>query len=355
MNMPDPNLDHDAIDVIAPNLKRRLSGVTTTVLRLVPVQAKMVGIVTTGPGLPPEIPHISLLRAATMPRSRWRVWHARRNNEMVLGLIFRHLFGRRYRLLFTSAAQRDHKKFSKWLIAKMDGVVATSPQAASYLKRDARVIMHGIDTQIFHPAEDKDKLRRELDLPSGRLIGCFGRVRHQKGIDVLIDAALKFLPDRPDVHIVLTGRITPDNQGFVDEQRAKLAKAGLENRVLFRGEVDWEDLVKYYRCLDLFAAPARWEGFGLTPLEAMSCGVAAIATTAGAFEAQIVDGVTGAVVQPGDVDGLANAVMAMLDDPDAMATAGKAGRARVLADFRIQGEAEALVRVYRDLLKDGRL
>ena len=77
------------IEVVAPNLKRRLSGVTATVVRLIPVQARMIGIVTTGPGLPDNLPHVPLARAATLPRDRWRVWHARRNTEMALGLILR--------------------------------------------------------------------------------------------------------------------------------------------------------------------------------------------------------------------------------------------------------------------------
>ncbi|TMV40442.1 glycosyltransferase family 1 protein, partial [Thioclava sp. BHET1] len=139
------------IEVIAPNLKRRLSGVTTTVLRLIPIQSREIGIVATGPGLPPEIPHLPLSRVALLPGDRWRVWHARRNNEMVLGLILRHLLRRRFRLLFTSAAQRDHKPFTKWLIRQQDAVVATTPQAAAFLERPAQVIMHGVDTRIFHP------------------------------------------------------------------------------------------------------------------------------------------------------------------------------------------------------------
>ena len=80
------------IEVIAPNLKRRLSGVTATVVRLIPIQARQIGIVTTGPGLPPSLPHISLSSLPFLPRDRWRVWHARRNTEMALGLILRGLF-----------------------------------------------------------------------------------------------------------------------------------------------------------------------------------------------------------------------------------------------------------------------
>ena len=88
--MTEPN----PIEVVAPNLKRRLSGVTATVVRLIPVQARMIGIVATGPGLPADLPYIPLTRAATLPRDRWRVWHARRNTEMALGLILRRLLRR---------------------------------------------------------------------------------------------------------------------------------------------------------------------------------------------------------------------------------------------------------------------
>ena len=115
--MPEPK----QIEVVAPNLKRRLSGVTATVVRLIPVQARMIGIVATGPGLPPDLPHIPLVRAATLPRDRWRVWHARRNTEMALGLILRHILRRRYRLLFTSAAQRRHT------VANVGVIMSPSP------------------------------------------------------------------------------------------------------------------------------------------------------------------------------------------------------------------------------------
>ena len=101
------------IEVIAPNLKRRLSGVTATIARLVPIQAGMIGIAATGPGLPGHVPHLPLWRCFVLSRSRVRVWHARRNTEMLLGLILKHLFQRRLKLLFTSASQRRPPAASK--------------------------------------------------------------------------------------------------------------------------------------------------------------------------------------------------------------------------------------------------
>jgi len=339
------------IEVVAPNLKRRLSGVTATVVRLLPVQARMIAIAATGPGLPPGLPHIPLLRAATLPRDRWRVWHARRNSEMLLGLAFRRLLGRRYRLLFTSAAQRRHTGLTRWLIRRQDGLVATSPQAASFLERPAEVILHGVDLDAFHPAPDRAAARRALGLdPEAVLVGCFGRIRAQKGVDLAVEAGLRLLPSRPRVQLVFTGRVTPDQEGFAAGQRARIEAAGLAGRIRFLGERPWEEVAALYRCLDLFLAPARWEGFGLTPLEAMASGVPVVAARVGAYETLIRDGETGTLIPPGDAEALTAAMARWLDDPAAMAAAGRAARAHVESNHSIEAEARALVAVYRRLL-----
>ncbi|SMO72004.1 glycosyltransferase family 4 protein [Paracoccus laeviglucosivorans] len=339
------------IDVVAPNLKRRLSGVTATVVRLIPVQARMIGIVATGPGLPPELPHIPLSRAATLPRDRWRVWHARRNTEMVLGLLLRHVLRRRYRLLFTSAAQRRHKRFTRWLIRRQDALIATSPQAASYLELPATVILHGVDLSVFHPAPDRAALRAELGFaPDDIVIGCFGRVRAQKGVDLLMQAALRLFPDRPRAKLIFSGRVTADNQAFADDLQAQIAAAGLSDRIRFLGEVPWEQVVRNYQSLDLFAAPARWEGFGLTPLEAAACGVPTVAARVGAYETLIRDGETGSLVAREDADALTEALAYWLDNDAARAQAGHSARAHVQANHAIEGEAQAIVQIYRKLL-----
>lgn len=342
---------HDTPLVLAPNLKRRLSGVTATVVRLIPVQAEMIPIRATGPGLPPEVPHMPLRHVATLPRDRWRVWHARRNTEMALGLVLRHVLRRKFRLMFTSAAQRHHTGFTRWLIRQQEALVATTPQAAGYLERPAQVVMHGVDTSVFHPSADRASLRRQLGLdPDAVLIGCFGRVREQKGVDLLVEAGLRLLPQRPKAQIIFTGRVTSDNRSFADDLMSRIREAGLQDRIRFLGELPWEQIVRHYQALDLFAAPARWEGFGLTPLEAMACGVPAIGSRVGAYEAIIADGRTGSIVQTGDADSLTDALRHWLDDDDARRQAGLESRQHVLERHSIHSEAESLVRIYRDLL-----
>ena len=344
-------MDLSQIEVIAPNFKRRLSGVTATIVRLVPVQAREIGIVTTGPGLPPDLPHLPLWRLPLLPRDRWRVWHARRNTEMLAGLVLRHLFRRKLRVVFTSAAQRHHSGFTRWLIRQQDAVVATSPQAASYLQRPATVVMHGVDLSVFAPAPDRAALRHALGLAEdATILGCFGRIRAQKGVDLLVEAALRLLPDRPGVQVVFTGRISDDNRAFHADLVARLTAAGLADRVRFLGEVPWQDVVRLYQALDLFVAPARWEGFGLTPLEAMACGVPVVAARVGAFETLIADTVTGSLVPPDNADALTEAVRAWVDAPARMAAARQAARAHVQHNHAIETEARALIGIYRSLL-----
>jgi len=346
-------LNPATIDVLAPNFKKRLSGVTATVVRLVPRQRERIAIAAVAPALPDHVPQIrmrDLLSMGTSGPSGARVWHARRNSEMLAGLVLKHLFRKRLKLLFTSASQRHHTRYSKALISRMDAVIATSQKTAGYLERPATVILHGIDTEGFTPPTDRAALKAAMGLPAGPIIGCFGRIRAQKGTDVFVDAMIEVLRDRPDAAAIVMGRATERYQGFEKELRDKVAAAGLADRLLFKPEVPVHEIADWYRALDLFIAPQRWEGFGLTPIEAMACGVPVIATTVGAFEELVVDGVTGALIAPGTSAPMVEAATRYLDDPDLRATHGAAARAHVLAAFRLEREADAITDVYETLL-----
>ncbi|WP_424966453.1 glycosyltransferase family 4 protein [Dinoroseobacter sp. S375] len=337
------------LDVIAPNLKRRLSGVTSTIIRLVPLQAREIGIAATGPGLPEHVPHVPLTALFALPRDRWRVWHARRNTEMLLGLVLRHVFRRKLRLLFTTASQRAHSGYTKWLIRQMDHVVAVSQKSAAYLEREATVILHGINLQEFTPPEDKAALRRALGMdPDAVLIGCIGRIRAQKGTDVFVDAMLALLPDRPEAQAIVLGRATEKHVSFLADLKARIAAAGLSDRIHFPDEVPPDQVARWYQALDLFVAPQRWEGFGLTPIEAMACAVPVVATDVGAFSELLDPPDVGILVPRDDLAALTAATAEMLSRD--LAAEGAAGRARVEAAFSIEREAKALIAVYRDLL-----
>src|SRR6056297_3313727 len=345
--MPHPA---DAVDVIAPNFKARMSGVTSTVFRLVPIQARAMRVASCGPKIPEDIPQIPVSSLLTMSRRR-RVWHARRNNEMLAGIALKRVLRKDLKLLFTSAAQRDHKPLTKWMIRQMDRVVATSARSAAFLEVPAQVIHHGRDAERFAPHPDRGALRRDLGLPESKvLVGCFGRIRPQKGNDLFIDMMLRLLPGRPDVVAVMMGGVTDQFRDFHKGLVDKAAAAGLQERVLFLPEDPHWDVSRWFKALDLYIAPQRWEGFGLTPLEAMACGVPVVATRAGAFEELVQDGETGTLVDIGDIEAMSTATARLLDDPDLRAAWSANARTHAETHCRIEQEAEALSAIYRALL-----
>lgn len=339
------------VRVIAPNFKRRLSGVTATVVRLVPVQARDIEIVATGPVLPQHVPQIPLRALLTMSRTPLRVWHARRNVEMIGGLALKYLLGKRLKLVFTSASQREQTGLTRWLIRRMDAVIATSEKTASYLKSPAQVIMHGIDTDTFAPAADRAALRRQMGLPEhGPLIGCYGRIRAQKGTDAYVDAMIDVLASHTDATAIVMGRATSEHLDFEQSLKERVAQAGLSARLLFKPEVPTDAMADWYAVLDLYVAPQRWEGFGLTPIEAMATGCPVVATRVGAFEALVVEGETGLLVPPDDIAALAAATDAALSDAERLQEWRANSRAHVCKDFSIEREAASLNALYRRLL-----
>nr|WP_316655154.1 glycosyltransferase family 4 protein [uncultured Gellertiella sp.] len=345
--------DFHSIKVIAPNFKRRLSGVTSTIVQLVPVQNRLgQGVTTIGPGLPDNLPSMSffsLWRLWGKPRgASFRVWHARRNNEMLFGLFLRHVLRMRLKLLFTSAAQRHHKPFTRWMIRRMDAVVATSAGSAHYLKVPFTVIRHGVDLELFHPPENPDDRMAASGLPGQYLIGCFGRIRHQKGTDLFVQAMIDLLPRHPGWTAIVCGRVTAEHRAFGEELHTLVDRAGLKDRILFPGEVP--DIKLWYRRLSLYVAPSRNEGFGLTPLEAMASQTAVVASTAGAYAEMILPGVTGDVVPAGDGAALTAAIEPYLADPGLTARAAAAALAHVRSTFALENEANALAEVYRKLI-----
>jgi mannosyltransferase len=232
----------------------------------------------------------------------------------------------------------------------MDAIIATSERSASYLKREATVIPHGVDTDRYAPPADRAVAFSEAGLPGRYAIGCFGRVRTQKGTDVFVDAMCRLLPRYPDFSAVMVGAITPDQMAFANDLKRRIETAGLQSRIVMTGELPIDDLPRWYRRLTIYAFTSRNEGFGLTLLEAMSSGAALVASRAGAAELVVEDAVTGVLTPPGDLDALMAALEPMLRDPAAAAAMGERARARVIAEFSLDAEANRIAEVYRTLV-----
>ncbi|CAN7345083.1 glycosyltransferase family 4 protein [Rhizobium rhizogenes] len=345
--------DISEIEVIATNFKRRLSGVTSTIVQLIPKQIELgCHIVTLGPGLPEDLPKLGWARLPglwTKPRRhRVRVWHARRNNEMLVGLLLRSVLRMPLKLVFTSAAQRRHTGYTRWLIRRMDAVIATSTRSGSFLEVPHTVIQHGVDLNLFHPPEVPDDRMAATGLPGTHLVGCFGRVRHQKGTDLFVKAMIELLPLYPDWTAVICGRVTTEHRSFADDLVKMVTAAGLADRIRFLGEVD--DVRPWYRRTTLYVAPSRNEGFGLTPLEAMASRTVVVASDAGAYAELVAPGETGAIVPAGDGEALTKAIAFYLANPEQALQQGENAVRHVRSEFALEKEATAIGDVYRQLL-----
>ncbi|WGD55422.1 glycosyltransferase family 4 protein [Bradyrhizobium sp. CB1650] len=338
------------LQVIVPNLHRRYSGVTATNRMVAPRVAKRLRAAWFGSDAPEGIARLGIADFLKLWRRKAPlIWHARRNNEMIAGVALRGL-GWPLKLIFTSAAQRHHSWITRWLIRRMDAIIATSAISASFLKVKATVIPHGVDTDVYAPPSDRAAAFAESGLPGRYAIGCFGRVRAQKGTDVFVDAMCRLLPRYPDFTAVIVGQVTPEQLAFANDLRKRIEAAGLQSRIVITGELPIEDVQRWYQRLTIYAFTSRNEGFGLTLIEAMASGSALVAARAGAAELVVEDGVTGVLTPPGDVDALFAALEPLMRDM-ALATAmGQRGRERVLANFSLDAEAGRIADVYRPLL-----
>jgi len=338
------------LTVVVPNLHWRYSGVTATNRMVAPRLARLLSAAWFGPDAPDGIRRLTVrdivrLRGRSQ-RHKPRIWHARRNNEMLVGLALRGL-GWPFRLIFTSAGQRRHTWITRFLVSRMDGVIATSAASASYLLRPATVVHHGVDPQVYCPPPDRAAAFASTGLPGRYAIGCFGRVREQKGTDLFVEAMCTLLPTHPDYTAVIVGAV--DDGGFAKALEERVCAAGLADRVRFLGELPIEDLPRWYQRISIYAFTSRNEGFGLTLIEAMAAGAALVAARAGAAETVVADGETGVLVPTGDAAALTAALEPLMRDPERAGEMGRKARARVMAEFSIDVEAERIAAVYRSV------
>jgi len=353
---PLPILSDDP-EVIVFNLKQRYTGVSATVNALVPLQMTQWRLGYCGTLQSNGVPGMTLGQAIRLSRKPpdgrpFRIWHVRRDPEMMAGLWARDVLRLPIKLVFTSAAQHVHGWFPRWLISRMDAVIATTQKAADCVPNTTAVVHHGIDLARF-AGVDKSAAWADSGLSGQHGIGVFGRVRHDKGTDVYVDAMLQVLPHFPGFTAVIAGLAQPKHQAYEAELKARIAAAGMSDRIVFLGEVPSGEVHRWYqRCLLCVACP-RYEPFGLTPFEAAATGCALVCSRTGAFEALVQPGLNGELVPTDDVEALAQALSRLLGDPAALQAMGQQARARVTQHFSLQAEADGIAAVYRRLWAEG--
>jgi glycosyltransferase involved in cell wall biosynthesis len=201
------------------------------------------------------------------------------------------------------------------------------------------VVPVGVDHTVFKPYDDVVKIK-------GRLMVTSSSDVPMKGLVPLLEAIAKLRAER-DIDLIVIGR--PREKGRV---AMALERLGLSDIVTTISGVSDEQLARLYGEAEVAIVPSLYEGFSLPAIEAMSCGVAVVATTGGALPEVVgVSGETGLLVEPNSPDALVDAIRQLLDDPALRQRLGAAGRERVIERFTWQVTARGTAACYDAILK----
>ncbi|HEY3495172.1 MAG TPA: glycosyltransferase family 4 protein [Polyangiaceae bacterium] len=195
-----------------------------------------------------------------------------------------------------------------------------------------RITPCGTDPERFTP-RDATALRERLALGGRPVLLSITRLVKRKGLDSVLAALPQVREAVPEVAYVVVGD-GPDGERL----RARANELGVADRVHFVGAKPDDELPLWYALADVFVLPSRSEppdveGFGIVFLEAAAAERPVVAARAGGVPDAVADGVNGLLVAPDDTRELANALVALLRDPERRAVFGRRGRERVIRDF----------------------
>jgi glycosyltransferase involved in cell wall biosynthesis len=340
------------IEVVALSLGKRFSGINASMLAVMPEQSKLTNIVGMGYNLDSD--EIIKIRFRDFLfscwRDKWRIWHARRNIDMLVGIILKYIFRYKIILVFTSVAQRNHKKLTKFYINQMSAIICPSKISAGYLEKPPYIVPHGVNTEIFYPAQDRSLVWQQKNMPGKYGIGIFGRIRKSKGTQEFIEAVIQLLDKYPDWTAVIIGEATPKDQNFKNQLQDKINKAGLGKRIIFTGFIkDSNAIPQWYRALDIVVCASHKEGFGLPALEAMASKCTVIATKAGAWSEIMTDGHNAYLVEPQSSQQIATKLENLISDEAHRKRIAQNGYDLVTSSYKIQNEAQGIQEVYDTL------
>ena len=206
------------------------------------------------------------------------------------------------------------------------------------------VIRSAVDTAQFEDAPNCDAIRSEFGIPEDALVlGAAGQLIPRKGHRYLLQAVAGLKQRYPTLRLVIFG------DGYLGNQlREQASSLGLGGSVQFAGFRD--DLDDFMGCFDVFVHPALAEGLGVATLKAAAASVPVIGFDAGGLPEAIVDGETGILVPPEDVDALQDAIATLVDDQGLRQRMGAAGRKRMQSEFSIDTMVTRHISLYESVL-----
>jgi glycosyltransferase involved in cell wall biosynthesis len=233
----------------------------------------------------------------------------------------------------------------------MNAVVCVSEGQAMKVRRAG---VNSSRVHVIRNAIHADRFKRGDALCRERLLGLFpqpprlviggaGRLSPEKGFGLLVEAAPAVLRQQPDAAFVLFG------DGLLRQQIAgRVAALGLQEKVILPGfRTDLDNLIP---ALDLMVLPSYTEGLPNVVLESFAARVPVVATAVGGTPEVVDDRISGFLVKPGDVAGLACRIAEILSDARMRRQMGLAGWRRVQQEFTFAAQARSYQTLFEDLL-----
>jgi glycosyltransferase involved in cell wall biosynthesis len=242
---------------------------------------------------------------------------------------------------------RTYAVLDRLVLGRFDEVIVVSDVVAGTLRRwgvaadKVSTIVNGVDIEHFRGAAAT--LRKEIAPAGGTLVGYVGRLVPEKGGALLLRAAKQVLAASQGTKFVMVG------DGPARQEWETLAKQlGIGEHVSFAGRRD--DMAGVYASLDIVVLPSLLEALPMCLLEAMAAGKPVIATRVGAVPKVINAERTGLLLEPGDVGGLASAILRLLSDPKLARQLGENGCEHVVRNFSAEAMAKGYVAKYQQVL-----
>ena len=227
----------------------------------------------------------------------------------------------------------------KYILGKADFITSTSNamavEASKYTGKQIDIVPFGVDTSLFDDTED---------IRDGRVvIGTVKTLSHNYGIDTLIQAYKLFVENNPDKESVL--EIV--GQGPDREILEKLADdLGIGDKVIFRGFIENHKLPEVYNSFDVAVFLSRRESFGVSAVEASSCGTAIVASDTDGFKEVLEDGISGMIVPKEDPHKAYKAIEFLVSNPQKRYEIGKAARQNVISQYDWNRNVSQMISIY---------
>ncbi|MCL5068134.1 MAG: glycosyltransferase family 4 protein [Thaumarchaeota archaeon] len=216
------------------------------------------------------------------------------------------------------------------------------------------VVYNGVDTSIFRPVHDAKLPVQFKSLEGKRIVLYVGHFGLRKGILHLIRAMKKVVREVPDAALLCIGGVpkwlgSNDYWAFL---RAAIKESDLEQKVILSDRLPNADLPRYYTLASVFVLPSYYEAFAKVAIEAMACERSVIVSRKGGLEEVVDDGKSGLLFEYGNVDELAHAIIALLQDDRKARLMGEYGRRRVVADFTWYAVVRRIEKVYDSIYNE---